>query len=1083
MSEDTEYTYWVKAFSGDLESNASNTTTVRTSVCPPADTEPPVVNWVAPASNTQTYHVRNETIRLEVEATDNVGVTRVRFYRWDAVNEVYVNIGYDDMPPYQFDLDCTILNYEWNQIFVQAFDAVGHVSERKWIFLFRDRPQPDLVPSQWQDWQYPIVPASITGTNVVNTLYAGYPTFIDWGISNLGDANSGGASYGDLYIDNVRKTHYDFGDILSGQLWAFFDWQEVISTPGWHTLKVVADPDNLVAEFDETNNVWEHSFYWVPSAPYHDDMENGANSWTAAGLWHRIQVTSPYRESHSGSRSWWYGQEATGDYDTGSDHAGGLTSPLVYIPSAGYYMRFWYWYETETYGPDWDQRWVQISVDGGPFNDVLQLANDPQGGWFESAALDLSGYAGQAIQIRFRFDSLDASLNDYRGWYIDDLNITTAPPPNCADSHEPNNVASQAATIAYGQTLEADICPKSDWDFYAFDGKAGDQVVIDIDAQINGSPLDPYVFLLDSDGESILAENDDEILGEVRDSRLAYHLNQDGTYYVKVRAWNHPSVGDPNHLYTIRLVTDNQSPPQASIQTPQSGAWLDHNLQTLGVSASDHESGIDRVDFFWHSADWENSDWIWLGIDIDGRDGWGLDLDTSAWVEQKGGALYIWAFDWANNWTGTGAWNLGLDRTAPAVTMQAGQYYSDAPFQDFWISWNGTDEPAGVASYDVQYRDGHNGAWIDFQTDTTDDHAPFVGENEHSYFFRARARDHAGNQGVYMSGDGDVQHTVQICDTPPDAYEPDGTVDSAGGLTVDGGSQTHTIHAGEDEDWVKFYAVSGVLYTLATTNTGGHADTVLELYGTDGSTLIASNDDDPTRWPASRLDWLPSATGMYYARVYHWDQWAYGCTTEYGLSIQTDDQTPPAGSVRINSGDMYAESRSVTLHLGGTDEGTGVGSLMASNYTDFPDAVWIAYSPTLNWTLTEGVGNKTVYVKYRDRAGNVSSVISDDIIYYELVTANFSADVTHGSAPLAVHFQDRSSGPVAAWGWSFGDGQTSTLQNPTHTYARDGSYEVTLTVRLAGQAADYPRGTDTLSRKDYIVTSFRMYLPLVLWYR
>jgi len=109
-------------------------------------------------------------------------------------------------------------------------------------------PQPDLVPSQWGGWQYPIVPSSITGTSVVNTLYANYPTYIDWGISNSGNADCGGDAYGDLYFDDTLLASYNFGDVQAGWTWAFFDWPSiVVDTPGWHTLKFVADPDGLIA--------------------------------------------------------------------------------------------------------------------------------------------------------------------------------------------------------------------------------------------------------------------------------------------------------------------------------------------------------------------------------------------------------------------------------------------------------------------------------------------------------------------------------------------------------------------------------------------------------------------------------------------------------------------------------------------------------------------------------------------------------------------------------------------------------------------------------------------------------------------
>lgn len=43
-------------------------------------------------------------------------------------------------------------------------------------------------------------------------------------------------------------------------------------------------------------------------------------------------------------------------------------------------------------------------------------------------------------------------------------------------------------------------------------------------------------------------------------------------------------------------------------------------------------------------------------------------------------------------------------------------------------------------------------------------------------------------------------------------------------------------------------------------------------------------------------------------------------------------------------------------------------------------------------------------------------------------------------------FYDNTSGSVKAWQWNFGDGKTSALQNPEHTYSDTGRYNVTLTV-------------------------------------
>lgn len=51
----------------------------------------------------------------------------------------------------------------------------------------------------------------------------------------------------------------------------------------------------------------------------------------------------------------------------------------------------------------------------------------------------------------------------------------------------------------------------------------------------------------------------------------------------------------------------------------------------------------------------------------------------------------------------------------------------------------------------------------------------------------------------------------------------------------------------------------------------------------------------------------------------------------------------------------------------------------------------------------------------------------------------------YGVAPLTVDFTDTSSPDITSWLWTFGDGNTSTLQNPSNTYTIDGTYIVSLT--------------------------------------
>lgn len=66
-----------------------------------------------------------------------------------------------------------------------------------------------------------------------------------------------------------------------------------------------------------------------------------------------------------------------------------------------------------------------------------------------------------------------------------------------------------------------------------------------------------------------------------------------------------------------------------------------------------------------------------------------------------------------------------------------------------------------------------------------------------------------------------------------------------------------------------------------------------------------------------------------------------------------------------------------------------------------------------------------------------------------LPVAGFSASPLVGTAPLNVAFLDNSSGIIASKVWDFGDGETSTQNNPLHTYAQPGTYTAKLTVTNA----------------------------------
>ncbi len=78
--------------------------------------------------------------------------------------------------------------------------------------------------------------------------------------------------------------------------------------------------------------------------------------------------------------------------------------------------------------------------------------------------------------------------------------------------------------------------------------------------------------------------------------------------------------------------------------------------------------------------------------------------------------------------------------------------------------------------------------------------------------------------------------------------------------------------------------------------------------------------------------------------------------------------------------------------------------------------------------------------------------------------AAFSGTPTSGTAPLTVVFTDASTYNPTSWSWTFGDGGTSTAQNPSHTYTAAGTYTVVLTATNA-------YGSDSETKTGYITVT------------
>lgn len=123
--------------------------------------------------------------------------------------------------------------------------------------------------------------------------------------------------------------------------------------------------------------------------------------------------------------------------------------------------------------------------------------------------------------------------------------------------------------------------------------------------------------------------------------------------------------------------------------------------------------------------------------------------------------------------------------------------------------------------------------------------------------------------------------------------------------------------------------------------------------------------------------WRASSTNVIGTSSYT----VYGENAESARDFGIDTTAPVASSISIEAGASTVQTDAVTITLSATDATSGVSEMMLSESSSFTGASWESYNTSKSFTLSGGGGLKTVYVKFRDAAGNESSTLSDTITY------------------------------------------------------------------------------------------------------
>jgi PKD repeat protein len=289
---------------------------------------------------------------------------------------------------------------------------------------------------------------------------------------------------------------------------------------------------------------------------------------------------------------------------------------------------------------------------------------------------------------------------------------------------------------------------------------------------------------------------------------------------------------------------------------------------------------------------------------------------------------------------------------------------------------------------------------------------------------------------------------------------------SAFSLTVPAGVSTV---AGRHLVVAYLFSGAGTDSVASVTDTKNNAYTVNAVRGNAGTTglkvVVASARIATALVPGDTVTVTQNVASTYHAmQVYEFDNLAptgWADKTANGSASGTAVSTAPTPATAQPEETLF------------TAVGFGDTTATLTSAAGWSDSAKVEASGTKRKSLAVAVQDVTATGAYA-YAGNLSA--SEQwvaaLVTFKTVagggptapTASFTAAPTSGTAPLAVQFSDTSSGGPTSWAWDFGDGATSSAQNPNHTYAAAGTYTVALT-------ASNSAGSDTATRTGLIAVT------------
>jgi len=324
--------------------------------------------------------------------------------------------------------------------------------------------------------------------------------------------------------------------------------------------------------------------------------------------------------------------------------------------------------------------------------------------------------------------------------------------------------------------------------------------------------------------------------------------------------------------------------------------------------------------------------------------------------------------------------------------------------------------------------------------------------------------------------------TVTVPVSSPAAIIPndtfvDNVCDNASGsisLAPTGGSgQNYTYLWSNGSTSSSISGLTGGTYTVTITDSNGctNVSSYTVSTVTPLATVPGSNQNSCSGDPVSITASASGGTPPYFYL------WSNGASN---LSQTVNPNTTTVYTLTVTDFNGCTSQTTVTVDvtpdpvIQTQDANICFGSSVQLNATGGTSYSWAPATGLNDPNIANPVANPTTTTTYILTAANGVCVATDTVVVTVApeILAAFVPDTIQGFTPFTVNFTNNTQG-ANAYQWAFGDGNTSTDPNPTHTYLTMGQYSVVLTAIDTNNAC-----SDTISFSYIIVDSFSsLFIP------